>query len=305
MYISRKKKIIFIVFFVVFLLFLFIAFASNVFKSDKLLPINKDIEAGENIDTLSLVKLGDDYKNYIVSAKSEKITLNKTGKTTITYYIRKNGESKKEKVEVSFNVVDTTPPDIKTEDVLSVAYGSEFNIKNLVSVYDNVDERINDIDVSGEVNTKKLGQYKITVTAKDSSKNTAEKEILVSVVNPYLPYEDISSISGKWLNKEDDLILSFFNNYGRAKYSVSVKGELSNYNGFVSSIDVNGNKITLVLSYNASNWQEGESPDYKFAKMVLIKDDNKLTLKSFMKYKDIDFSYAGESWQEVDEKYTN
>ena len=38
---------------------------------------------------------------------------------------------------------------------------------------------------------------------------------------------------------------------------------------------------------------------------VLIKDDNKLTLKSFMKYKDIDFSYAGESWQEVDEKYTN
>lgn len=303
MYISRRMKIIIISIFVLFVFLFSLFFILNTFKKDKLVAKNYNVEAGKDIDALSLVKLQEGYEEYIVTAKKEKITLDKTGKTKITYYIRKKGESKKEKIDVSFNVIDTTPPVISTEDVLSVAYDSTFNINNLIKVNDNVDKNIKDVSFTGKVNTKKIGTYDIVVTAKDSSGNSSSKNVSISVVKAYLPYEDISNLGGKWLNKDNDLILSFFNSYGRSGYTLSVKGENLNYNGYVSSITKKGKNINLIVSYNASDWQEGESPDYKFAKMTLVKEDNKIILKNFMAYKNINFLYAGKNWQDVDEKY--
>ena len=45
---------------------------------------------------------------------------------------------------------------------------------------------------------------------------------------------------------------------------------------------------------------------FEKAERKMLRDALDICLKrEKLKYKDIDFSYAGESWQEVDEKYTN
>ena len=112
--------------------------------------------------------------------------------------------------------------------------------------------------------------------------------------------EKIDILKGKWVNKEKGLVLSFYNSYSRASYSFGKIGEKLNYNGYVSNIDIKDKYITLIVSYNESDWQKGESPKYKFAKMIIEREDTELKLELFMEYENIYMKYAGESWNDVE-----
>ena len=299
-FMNNNKKLIIGIIVICLILLIFIGFRND--GKEKISIVNKNIEAGKNVDVSGLVKLKDKYKDtYVIEPLNKNVNCLQVGKKTISYILREKGSTDKEEVKVDFNVVDTTPPIIKELDILSVPFKSKFNITKFIEAEDNIDGKLSEdkIKVEGNVNTTKIGKYSIKVTAEDSSGNKSVKNMDIKVIRPYAAIEKIKGIEGKYINKSKNLVLSFYDNYGRASYSFGETGDSLNYSGHVSSIQEKGNDITLLVSYDTSDWQNGEKPEYEFAQMKLYKSGNDLRLRSFLNYKNIDLSYAGKNWNDV------
>ncbi|WP_290773418.1 immunoglobulin-like domain-containing protein [Anaerofustis sp.] len=299
---SRNNIILITAFFVIaILIFCFL-------NQDKsiLVPVEKKIEADRGIDASSLVMLTKENENkYTVKPLKDYVDFTSLGKTKVEYMVTNKENNVKEKISVEFDVVDTTPPDIKDIEVIGVPYKSKFNIDTYVKVTDNLDGEIpkEKIKIEGNVDTSKIGKYNIEVSASDSVGNKTEKKLTISVVRAYARADEMGSLTGKWINKEKDLILSFYDGYGRACYSIGKHGDSIDYSGYVSEINNSQDETVLLLSYNAADWQNHEKPDYVFSNMITEKRGNKLTVKSFMDYKNIEFSFAGSNWEEVNSNY--
>jgi len=299
-FMENKRKLIIGVITLCFIIFFFFLFKGN--GDNKVVVLKKEVEAGRLVDVSSLVKVSDEYKNtYTIRPFKRKMNFTETGKKEVIYILRKKGTNDKEEIRVSFDIIDTTPPEIKNTKALIVPLGSDFNIAELVEAYDIVDGRISTdkIKVEGSIDTSEIGKYKVSVKVSDNKGNATEKDMDVSVVKAYAAAESIRNIEGKYVNKEKEIILSFYNNYGRAAYSIGKSGDKNSIGGYVVNIYEDNGYIDLTLSYDTSNWQKGEKPNFEFANMKLYKNGNNIRLKSFIDYKNIDFSYAGKRWEEV------
>ena len=260
-FMNNNKKLIIGIIVICLILLIFIGFRND--GKEKISIVNKNIEAGKNVDVSGLVKLKDKYKDtYVIEPLNKNVNCLQVGKKTISYILREKGSTDKEEVKVDFNVIDTTPPIIKELDILSVPFKSKFNITKFIEAEDNIDGKLSEdkIKVEGNVNTTKIGKYSIKVTAEDSSGNKSVKNMDIKVIRPYAAIEKIKGIEGKYINKSKNLVLS---------------------------------------SYDTSDWQNGEKPEYEFAQMKLYRSGNDLRLQSFLDYKNIDLSYAGKSWNDV------
>lgn len=105
------------------------------------------------------------------------------GKQEFTITITYNG--KKYTKTYNLNIVDTEKPVIKlSSNEVKIALDSEFDVKSyLINVSDNYDKDLKDkIVIEGEVDTHKLGEYKVIYKVSDSSSNTDEKELIFKVV---------------------------------------------------------------------------------------------------------------------------
>ncbi|MFV0380764.1 MAG: hypothetical protein ACK5KR_00795 [Breznakia sp.] len=121
-------------------------------------------------------------KDYTVSCKIENVR--KLGKHETSIDI--NGIT----VELFIMVQDTTAPKISSKNSYVVEKNNPyFDIKKLISAKDNYDHEV-ELFFTGNVNVEKAGKYLISVTAKDSNKNTAKKQFSVVVNEKEIKVEE-------------------------------------------------------------------------------------------------------------------
>ena len=95
--------------------------------------------------------------------------------------IIRNKLEKDTEIYAHFAIDDTIPPNIEGEDALTIYENGEIDI---LSQYDFSDNSLLEIktEVSGEYNTKKVGEYRLTLIATDLSNNVSEKSITLNVI---------------------------------------------------------------------------------------------------------------------------
>ncbi len=81
----------------------------------------------------------------------------------------------------TFNILDLASPKITAQDKYEIKKNTFINIKDLYSIDDNYDKNP-EVNVEGFYNSQVVGEYLIKITAKDASNNTANKEIVINVV---------------------------------------------------------------------------------------------------------------------------
>lgn len=114
-------------------------------------------------------------------------TFDKLGKTEVKLegivlykdFFNKNKEFKDIKL-VSYNIVDTTKPEIIGAEDKTIKQGDQINLKDNIKVEDNVDKDL-EVKINGNVDTNTPGEYEITYIATDRSNNTTEKKIKIKV----------------------------------------------------------------------------------------------------------------------------
>ena len=84
-----------------------------------------------------------------------------------------------EPLQLPVTIKDTVAPEFKDfKEKVSVDYGYDKDLAKLFSAEDLADVAIR---IDGEVDTKKAGDYKVTVIAEDASGNQAEKDCTITV----------------------------------------------------------------------------------------------------------------------------
>ena len=168
----------------------------------------REVEIIDNVSPIITLK-GDIVKNICPNAEYNEegynaideydgdIT-NKVVKITkgniLMYYVTDSSNNKAYKFR-TINKVDKEPPKIllKGEPTMSVKVDGTFTDPGY-TIKDNCDKDLK-VDVSGEVNTKKTGTYKITYKSKDRSGNEVKQERTVIVSNTYVAPRVGSSLS--------------------------------------------------------------------------------------------------------------
>jgi hypothetical protein len=102
------------------------------------------------------------------------------GNQTISISVKDSSGNESKKV-ITLNVVDTTKPVISAKDK-EITEGGSINLKENVTATDTVDGDITkNVEISGNVDTKKAGKYSVTYKVKDKSNNEASVNTIVTV----------------------------------------------------------------------------------------------------------------------------
>ena len=187
--INKKYIILFLIFVMIISLSILgiLVYNKNVNKKERiedhlLIADNLSFEINSKVENVNLLKNDEnEKKGYVLLTELEDIDTSKLGDNTYIFgYMYKNSEEKTQ--EIKYTVVDTTKPEIKSEDKFEIEAGSDLNLKDLVKVSDNSKEEL-ELKVEGEYDVKTPGEYKVKLIAEDSSKNKSEKEITIKVNN--------------------------------------------------------------------------------------------------------------------------
>lgn len=201
----------------------------------------ENIEAGENISVNDFVEIKDKYKdNYSIKPKQDKYNFKTLGEISIPYIVTDNNGEEKE-VDCTFNVVDTTAPEINTSKDLTIKKGSDFDISKFVSIKDNLD---GDIDIknlnieNGNVNTKEEGEYTLTLSVTDSNGNKNKKEVTF-IVKEEISVDDVmQTLLGLWLPTEYASMYSETGVTGDAMILYVKEGSKYYQKGYESSAEI-------------------------------------------------------------------
>lgn len=88
-------------------------------------------------------------------------------------------KQQKEKLEAQ-QIIDTIKPEIIGAKDIIIKQGDTIDLTQNIKVEDNIDKDI-PLVISGDIDTNKVGEYKITYTATDRSNNKAEKTIKIKI----------------------------------------------------------------------------------------------------------------------------
>lgn len=146
------------------------------------------VAQNEKIDPMSLVVSGSFDQLYLPI-----INTAKPGPVQITFIAQRDQE--KVKVSKTILVRDGIGPVIEGDAELELRFNSDFDIVEAYSVTDNLDKEVT-LEVIGEIDRQKAGEYAVTLKAVDSSHNETNKEIKVTVL------EDPEVVALKARNQE-------------------------------------------------------------------------------------------------------
>ena len=157
-------------------------------------------------DISSLIKIDDSSLN-----------VNKLGEYKVKYELDFN--EIKEYIYREVNVIDMSAPkiELKGDDTINMLLGGTY-IEYGYIVNDNYDKEI-DVEIIGQVNTNKVGEYKIEYKATDDSGNSNSVFRNVIVKKPEVTLADISG------NRYT------ISNYNVSNYSNTVMSNIWTYNG--------------------------------------------------------------------------
>lgn len=101
-------------------------------------------------------------------------------------------KQKKEKLEAQ-KIIDTIKPEIIGAKDIIIKQGDTIDLTQNIKVEDNIDKDIQ-LVITGDIDTNKVGEYKITYTATDKSNNKAEKTIKIKI-EPKEPTQEVATES--------------------------------------------------------------------------------------------------------------
>lgn len=167
-------------------------------------PLDQTIEVGSSYNELGAKVICDNNDiTKDLKIDNSNLDINKIGIYKVKYYVIIDKKEYNHYRTVS--VVDTTKPEIKLigNDTINLLVGETYKDEGATAT-DNYDGDITkDIKVEGNVDTSKVGKYKITYSISDSSNNTNSIERVVSVQKPK-PVIIVNNTENKEVVKEVD-----------------------------------------------------------------------------------------------------
>ena len=103
-------------------------------------------------------------------------------------------KQQKEKLEAQ-QIIDTIKPEIIGAKDIIIKQGDTIDLTQNIKVEDNIDKDI-PLVITGDIDTNKVGEYKITYTATDKSNNKAEKTIKIKI-EPKEPTQEAANESNQ------------------------------------------------------------------------------------------------------------
>ena len=197
-------------------------------------------------------------------------TFNKLGKTEVKLegivlykdFFNKNKELKDVKL-VSYNIVDTTKPEIIGAEDKTIKQGDQINLKDNIKVEDNVDKDL-EVRINENVDTNTPGEYEITYIATDKSNNTTEKKIKIKVeakeqekaeekqIKPIVKVESKQNSSSAQTNNQTRINNKGNNNITQSKGNTSKGSSKSKGSTTIEIDEKNRKKIPNSNNYSHS-----------------------------------------------------
>jgi hypothetical protein len=141
------------------------------------------------------------------------VNISVVGIYTITYDVADSSGNVAVQVIRTINIgINQTPIFFGVNDI-NITLDSLFNLRDNISVSDVEDGNItNDMNISGIVNTRRLGNYTVTYSITDSFGNTKDVNRTVSVQNPVDCKNDFSSsgVTGKYFGLTSEWKASYY-----------------------------------------------------------------------------------------------
>lgn len=187
---SKIGKIFLVIILIMLVLILIIGCNYMFYRKIKLnelkviLNNNLEVEINTEVKKTQFIK---SVENGIIIDDEDYIDTKTLGNKTITIQF-KNNYNKITEYQFLVNVVDTIPPEIIAKKELTTFVGKSINLLENVVVEDNSLETIN-IEIVGEYDFNKIGDYELKYLAKDSSHNVSEYEFALKVVKDPNNYE--------------------------------------------------------------------------------------------------------------------
>ena len=151
-------------------------------KKDKEITPSNEITAKDNLtfEYAEKVKLYDLVNNDRgIINNNDYIDTYKLGNNEITINYT-NSKNEKDKVKVSYNIVDSTKPIILLSSSITAYKGNNINLVNSGICADNYDKKPN-CYIEGEYDINKVGKYDLKYVAVDSNNNKNEKNFTLNV----------------------------------------------------------------------------------------------------------------------------
>ena len=276
---KNNKVLIIILISIISILLLSIGIILYVFLlKDDIKQVKKQVELNDKVNLLSLVN---NPRNSTIISKDKEIDTTTLGvqKIKIEY---KNKLNKKKVFSFNIKVVDTKKPVIECKDIIEVTVNTtDLNIK----VTDNSNQDIKPT-IEGEYDLSKMGEYKLTIIAKDLSGNKATKKITLKVTAPNIkttgfyiakPIEAWYSIA---LRDNDYIELETNPCPGMGCGLFSMDGRYK----------VDGDKLTITLDHQTDDIGERVEMREPSTIELNIKDENTLQNDNYT------FNYQDKQW---------
>ena len=131
-------------------------------------------------------------KDIVVSGNYD---LKKIGKYKYTYTIKHKKQEKK--IARIVNVIDNVNPTIELngKNEISLYVGDKYNEENAKAIDEYDGDLTDKIGISGNVDTSKVGTYKLTYSVKDSSDNSASIDRTIKVIEKPKPVEKTKKVA--------------------------------------------------------------------------------------------------------------
>jgi len=189
--IRRSKRKINIIIIIVLLLVLLISilyvFVKRTLNNDKKMEKNKvevvlvsnlEVEILSKVNLLSFIK---NVQNGEIITEDSEVDTSELGSHDLEIMI-KNDYGEEEKYSFKIQVVDTLKPTIESKKEFTVYVGNKINLLEGVVVEDNSLENIS-VNIEGNYDFDKVGEYKLNYIAIDSSGNEGSSSFVLKVIS--------------------------------------------------------------------------------------------------------------------------
>lgn len=236
---------------------------------DPVLNVNDiKVRQGETLDVLSGVSANDHEDGDITSKVKviyNDVDVNTIGQYSVIYQVTdSDNNTVEDRVEVSVNEYTNLKPEIYGVDDLTIKQGEYFEVIDGVSAIDYEDGDITSkIKVEGDVDTSKVGDYKLNYSVQDSDNNETKVERIVTVRSnniPTIKAEDIYMMAGYEFDilkgvtatdKEDGDITSKIQVIGEVNTSLAGVYQITY---LVEDSDRNQAKVSINVTVQQTDW---------------------------------------------------
>ena len=249
------------------------------------------------------------------------LNMNRLGTYTVIYSA-KDSSGNETTVERKVEVVDTTKPVIHANETeISFVNGKgSFDYENAVNVTDNYDTTIK-ATYTGTVNANKIGTYRVTYSAIDTSGNQADDVVITIKVTDYAPVISYYNDDNLKVEMTDGQVfckhLSIMYNKGTAMIKEQNDTSFETYNGEVltdgiytikvTAEDGTSSQKTFIIDTLAPVVTGVKAGRYTTAQTIVFEDIDDVAVATLTKYSNgevIDLKAEGKNSYVVDESDT-